>query len=558
MIPTTYASVAVLTALAPLVAPQPQDDPQIQSFDVAGCELYWDGGLQGNASYFCTPFWDYEYFSGIRGGSGAEDQQGMLKASAITDLLVTASGLFEGKGRGDIAISSSPDSSRFLLRAPGAQVDVVERNLRTIKRAMAPDRHLVVERWSVPAGVAGMGGGLVGPEGWAQITAVEGVSRTSRWTTELSPGRTAVLDDRTYQPLVVDYNVEIASQSFAMDEVSMSACQGARMVARYGGGLGGGWLRISFEIDRRDGEVEAHLFGGGGLINGEQKAEPQQLDLLLESQSVHTRGFQLAGFLPAGGAYLVGLPSKREGQLDWFSVRVEGQDVEGFHSLASVDGETNTYLVESEGFSERDFGPLSVEDYGQLESPGLMEAEMLQGSGDDLLSALSLARTTGRAMGPFIVAEADGRSDWQLTEGLLAATAAKSQSVHALEVTSNGQAQIPLVPGASFRVWSLKCDLRPVGFDVEVAQGTGVNDPTVRLRTHGFLIDGRPSGDGWSVTVGSSAKLADREPKEVSGWGKTLLHQDPVSRVYSRVQIRPETDAAVSVGTLPKVVLRKL
>lgn len=558
MMPTTYATVAVLTALAPLVAPQPQDDPEIRSFDVSGCQLYWDGGLYGNDGYFCTPYWDFEYFSGFRGGSGAEGEQSLLKSSAVTDLLVTASGLFEGKGRGDIAVSTSPNSSRFLLRAPGSQADVVARNLETIERAIAPDRRLVIEQWSAPAGSPGLGGGLVGSDGWAQLQQIDGLSRVERWETQLSPGRTTVMDDRTYQPLIVDYNVEIASQSFAMDEVSMSACDGAHMTARYGGGMGGGWLRVTFEIDRRGGEVQGNAFGGGGLINGEQDVQARQLSLTLESQDVQSRGFQLAGFLPAGGAYIVGLPGTEEGRLDWFSVRVEGRDVEGLHSLTSVDGETTTYLVESEGFSERDFGRLIVEDYGQIEMEGLMQTEMAQGTGDELLSALSLARASGRAMGPFTVAEVDGRSDGQLIEGLLAATAAKSRSFQALEVNGEGQAQVPLVPGASFRVWSLECDLRPTGFDVEVAQGTAVNDPTVRLRTRGFLIDGRPSRDGWSLTVSGSARLADGEPKTVQGWAKSVLHQDPVSRVYTRVQIRPETGSVTSVGTLPKVSLRVL
>ena len=159
-------------------------------------------------------------------------------------------------------------------------------------------------------------------------------------------------------------------------------------------------------------------------------------------------------------------------------------------------------------------------------------------------------------MGPFTVAEVDGRSDGPLVESLLAATAAKSRSVQALEIDGDGQAQVPLVPGASFRVWSLECDLRPTGFDVEVAQGTAVSDPTVRLRTRGFLIDGRPNSDGWSVTVSRSAHLADGEPKAVQGWAKATLRQDPVARVYTRVQIRPETEGAISVGTLPKLGLR--
>ena len=558
MMPTTYASLAVLTALAPLVAPQPQDDPEIQSFDVSGCELYWDKGLYGNDGFFGTPYWDFEYFSGFRGGSGAEGEQRLLESSAITDLLVTASGLFDGKGRGDIAISNPPNSSRVLMRARRSQVDAVARNLETIKRAVAPDRRLVVERWSAPAGAPGLGGGLVGSDGWAQLQQVDGLSRVGRWETLLSPGRTTVMDDRTYQPLIVDHNVEIASQSFAMDEVSMSACDGARMTARYGGGLGGGWLRVTFEIDRRDGEVEGNLFGGGGLINGEQELQAQQLSLTLESQDVHSLGFQLAGFLPAGGAYVVGLPGTVDGRLDWFSVRVEGQDLEGLHTLTSVDGETTTYLVESEGFSERDFGPLSVEDYGQIEMAGLMQTDMPQGTGDELLSALSLARANGRAMGPFTVAEVDARSDGLLVESLLAATAAKSRSFQALEINGDGQAQVPLVPGASFRVWSLECDLRPTGFDVEVAQGTAVSDPTVRLRTRGFLIDGRPNSDGWSVTVSGSAALGDGEPKTVHGWAKAMLHQDPLSRVYTRVQIRPEPGGSVSVGTLPKLGLRVL
>jgi hypothetical protein len=320
MMPTTYASLAVLTALAPLVAPQPQDDFALASFDVSGCELLWDGGLDEH--YVGTPYTDYEFFSGVRAGAGASLKT--LNASAVSDVLLNASGAFDGKKSSDFAVVSPPNSKQFFLRAPQGSLAAVERNLAAMQAATAPERALVIERWTAALDSPQLSGGLLDAQAWAALSAGGSLTPAGRWQSQLTPGATAFVD------------VEIAHNSFAFDEITFSATHGARGFARYGGGLGGGWLRVSFEFNAPVGDLRRTDFGGGGMLSDKDSASERKLGLSVESRDVLTDGFQIAGFLPKGGAYLIGLGTAKGGtRAVWYSVRVAGEGVEGVHRLTS-------------------------------------------------------------------------------------------------------------------------------------------------------------------------------------------------------------------------------
>lgn len=552
MIPMIHATAAVFTALIPLASSPFQDSPALRSFDVSGCELNWDQGLD-DSFYLGVPYSEYEFLSGINARLEIDTRR--LSAAAVADLVLEASGLFDGKqSSGDVAVASTRNSPRFLVRGPQSGLDAVSRNLEQVRQAFAPERKLVVRRWSAAASAEGLSAGLVDADSWAALTDGGALKLLGRWETELSPGATAHHDHRRFQPLVADYNLEIAQSAFAFDEVSVAACSGVRLMARYGGGLGGGWLRASFEINEALGDVEQHAFGGGGLILDGESVSERKLRLTVENQDMRARGFQLAGFLPMGSTYLVGLGEQEGGERrEWFSVQVEGKGVGGVHRLTSFDGSKTTFLVENEGFSQSGFGIWSSEHDGILEGEGLLVGYMPMGDADELMSSLALARTKGRPVGPFTSIEIEERGDVELIEQLLELTAAKSLSKQSLSVAgfaeaSIGRAELPLVEGAAIRAWDLTCKLNPFGFDVEVAHGAAAVDPVIGFTVGGLLVASRPSGSGWSVELHGSKFLGTDSLKESGGWGRPSLAQHTLARSYSSVRVDPGMSEPVNLG----------
>ena len=407
----------------------------------------------------------------------------------------------------------------------------------------------MIERWTAALDSPQLSGGLLDAQAWSALSGSDVLTPAGRWQSQLTPGATAYMDARSFEPLIVDYSLEIAHTSFAFDELTLAATHGARGFARYGGGLGGGWLRVSFEFNAPVGELRRTTFGGGGLLSGENGATERERELTVETRDVLTNGFQIAGFLPRGGAYLVGLGTSQAGsRAVWFSVRVAGDGVEGVHRMTSESGSKTTLLVESEGFSSTGFGSWETNHDGFLHSEGMFGGNMLQGKADGLLSTLALARAEARPVGPFLAIEVSERSDAALVEQLLAVNAAQATAGSSLSVGGAGRIELPLVGGASARAWSLLCQLNPAGFDVEVAQGAAGVDPRIGFAVVGTLVAGRPAGEGWLVELGASGAVRESEPKSAAGWGKPFLMQPRLARTHGVIQVAAGAATSVSMG----------
>ncbi len=566
MMLTTHATLAVLTAFAPLAVPQTDEASQLRSYDLSGCELFWDEGLLSQYEFgACRPFEDFEYLGGLErlnngpttyGGNGRGRN---LKAKDASDLLLDATGAFASRGKRSTNMLIAPpgESTRLLVSADSESLRALDANFEVLQAALAPQRRLIVERWRSPSELRA---GLLTEQEFAALTQGMTPDPAHRWQIELSPGATVVHDARRFEPMVLDYDVQIASGSFALDEVSGTATEGARLIARYGGSLGGGWLRVSFELNEFTGSMREEQVNLGGWINAEETSTRQVLPTTFEFQDVTSRGFQLAGFLPEGGAYLVGLGTRNGGEeRDWISVRVEGEDLGGVHTLTAADGVGSTLLIEAEGFTQQGFSSLLHQQQGpfrEIQGLGLLGGYLNAGTADSLLGVLPVTRAQFRVLGPFIVVTLDGQTDRAFVQQLLETCAAKSVAGPAVHLSGSGRAgdlgslSMPAVPGVNFRAWSLLCQLHVETFDTEVATNSSAVDPGVGLDVTGLVLEGRPRGAGWELELWGTGALA-REPKQASGWGDPTLYQSAVERYSTLVRVPPGTTQELELGGGP-------
>jgi len=267
------------------------------------------------------------------------------------------------------SVWSGPEG-KLLVRGPASFHERIQRVLGAIEQASA-GTELAFDLVDVsdPSVGAAPGGGTVVAlaelEPWLARAAQAG--RTRSWRMRVRPGEPAIFDLSREVPLVVDYDVEIAHQSFIHDPVVRIATLGTRVELRASSSGDGVFLALSLRRNEPVGEVRERRLEQAGLIVTEQGPQSRPSRDIFQSLEMGHGSLALNTLVPEGKALLVRseLDLSRSRKNEVLVIRRSGPAMDGVHTLQlEVDGPQ-----------------LALVDVEALEPPRCRPSQPLDGSG---------------------------------------------------------------------------------------------------------------------------------------------------------------------------------
>ncbi|MSR63315.1 MAG: hypothetical protein EXS08_12810 [Planctomycetes bacterium] len=348
-------------------------------------------------------------------------------------------------------------------------------------------------------------------------------AKHASYTLELSPGRTATLDARRRVPFLFDYDVEIAQSMMIYAPVMTDALDGVRLVLRGTPGAGGIGLSVVLMHSELLGKIAMLPLKLEGLVNHIEGSEIKTINgpTGVQSPEVLVRGLSFDTFLADGKALALsmeaalGTAKSREvvllrrvgGSMNPYVVRPIPRTSRTLIALDSELFRAPRMAAESGQFVEFD---------GQRQ-PALVARLDGEPSGF-LLEWLKARFSIWRSLGPWFVMVTDPAWDKDAVAQLdrLVKTLRPAQSLSDLRVDLRSQGREPLYPvrlrvpvldGSSVGFVLARGGTAITGYDVEVAQGASVPDPSVTTTFDGLSL--ALSIQGRAGTAKGSAEIYD-------------------------------------------------
>jgi hypothetical protein len=406
------------------------------------------------------------------------------------------------------SVWSGPEG-RLLVRGPASFHERIQRVLGAIEQASAgTELAFDLVDLSDPSVGAAPGGGTVVAlaelEPWLARAAQAG--RTRSWRMRVRPGEPAILDLSREVPLVVDYDVEIAHQSFIHDPVVRIAAPGTRVELRASSSGDGIFLALSLRRSEALGEVRERRLEQAGLIVTEQGPQSRPSRDIFQSLEMGHGSLALNMLLPEGKALLVRseLLLSRSQKSEVLVIRRSGPPMDGVRTLQLEGDGPQLALVNVEALEPprcRPSQPLADSGYLpraldiRLRS-AVFGAALLPGK----LQAGELWSLGGRGGERFeswpwtaLVLPAAQRGGALAPEELRSAWPAERRTAEvALSLTRGrtvvARLALPLRAGVgSAAILGVESTLA-FDFDVEVAQAAAADDPEIAVAFDGLLV----------------------------------------------------------------------
>ena len=315
----------------------------------------------------------------------------------------------------------------------------------------------------------------------------------ARHTFELSPGRTAILDQTRTVTFLYDFDVEIAQGAIAFDPAVLDLDEGTRIMMRGYQTQTGTVLSLwAFATDFVQG-VQERRFGGGGAIGHvrdgglELIAGPQKV----QTADVATTSVACTTFLPEGKAIVLASESNRAGRIarQVMILRRVGAAPKSFYKFAIPDSNITLMLANSQPFGAARFGlDLSFSWFDGLRGHPVVKAGLEPASSQFLFDWLKPRFAVWRRFGPWAVVVTtpawDNQAGAQL-EQLIGSVDAANETVDvSVDLIASGgigaaRWSLPVMTGSAFGIVLGSTSTAMLDYNVEVAQYATVADATM-------------------------------------------------------------------------------
>lgn len=436
----------------------------------------------------------------------------------------------------------SVDGHALSVLAPSALQEQVRSVLESLSSALAGTAAVRLDVLSLGEAGGEVGNaGVLGEEEAARLVTslVARGARHQSATLELSAGRTAVLDTHRAVPFLFDYDAEIAQNMLVFAPVMSQTRDGLRLILRGTGAAGG--LALSAVCLRSEllGPLAQLELGLMGMINEGEGGETRTLDgpRGVQSPDVRVCAFAFDTFLPDGKAlamtFEATLGSSKTREL--VLLRRAGGTLASF-VVRPVPRTSRTLIALDSGLFRAPRLTCSAAPLGDARGAQPSVVASLDGElSNFLLEWLKARFSVWRRFGPWILIVTDPSWDGdasaqleRLVRSLRAPAGLRTVGVdlRAAQATPV-RIRLPLADGADAGLVLARGRTAVLGYDVEVANGAAVPDPTLDSVFEGLAVALMLQGQ--TLEARGMALLLDAEP----------VAMDPTYDVVGPIQ-RPE------------------
>jgi hypothetical protein len=485
-------------AQAPQADQPAQGESVLVTYDLRGILPRWDAGTSWSQCLLVAPLESREHELPQIGDAL---QYGDVASFELLDLLTQILGdELRREGR-ELMV----EDDALTVLAPPPLHEQVRSILAGLEQALGGSVPLRVDVLTFGPDVELPAPGVVTEEEAARMVADAGArgALQGTQTVELSAGRTARMDAGRSIPYLHDYDVEIAQHMMIFAPIMSRTRDGTRLALR--GLAQPGGLSLSVLVQRSEllGEIAQHALDMRGILSPPQGGTTEFLDGPdgVQSPEILLRALAFDSFLPDGKALVLTLEAG-----------LGGRSVREAIVLRRSGGVMSSYVTHAIPRTNRTLIALNAELFRQphmrVEAPLLYDAGSILPAttahfdaelSGFLMEWLKVRFSVWRRFGPWILIVTDpawDRDAGAQLERLVRALQPSTQlALLAVDLRAPGSAQalpvrvrIPLREGSSAGIVLARGTTAVTGYDVEVAQGAAVPDPTVTAVFEGLAL----------------------------------------------------------------------
>jgi hypothetical protein len=550
------------SAPAAASAPGAQDDGSVLvTYDLRGILPRWDAGTSWSQILLVPPL---ESRNHEMPQIDDELQYGEVASFELLDLLTQILGdELRREGR-ELMV----EADALTVLAPLPLQEQVRSILEGVEQALGGSIPLRVDVLAYGPEGELPAPGLMSEEEAARLVADAGArgATHSAQTLELSAGRTALMDAGRRIPYLHDFDVEIAQYMMVFAPVMSTTRDGTRLALRGLAQPGGLSLNVLLQRSELLGEIALHPLELRGILAPQEGGPTELVDGPdgVQSPEVLLRGLAFDTFLPDGKALVVTL----EAALG--SARVREALV-----LRRAGGGMSSYVTRAIPRTNRTLIALNAEHFRpprmRVDTPLLHDAgSILPGTtayfeselSGFLLEWLKVRFSVWRRFGPWILIVTDPAWDrdaaTQLERLVQALRPSTSLAVLGVDLRAPGRdpalavsVRVPLREGSSVGIVIARGTTAITGYDVEVAQGAAVPDPSVAAVFEGVALGLTVQRS--TVQASGLAQLFDGPVGQLelgyASYGPIALPRPRLLRFDERLALRDPRTGPVRIGS---------
>ncbi len=199
------------------------------------------------------------------------------------------------------------ENDGFALYAPESVHRQVRQILSVFSHASRSSAHLQVDIFNVPAGSASLPAGVLKLEDAKKALDLFADQLTESYSIPLKVSLPSSIEAAKRQECLLDYDVEVASNSMSFDPIMVSMLTGTRLQVKANPSANGCDLALIYWNGDQARKMKSHPFDTRGVTNSEQGRKDERGPEVIQSTSIKQRTLALNTSIPRERALVLGL-----------------------------------------------------------------------------------------------------------------------------------------------------------------------------------------------------------------------------------------------------------